>query len=370
MRLLALGGTDHVGANCYYLELGGMRFLLDCGRGFVGSRTFSPDYDALLRSKELYRLSQLDAILLSHGHFDHIGALPLFTKLCPDTPVYATMLTRELGSWLLWDRYPNSEDFLEGFHSNLESELAMERIQTVSYHRSFSVGSVRITFYEAGHVPGAAMIYMESAEHNLLFTGDFMENETFLTRGYCLPEHLKPDVILLCGTHAKHPLYKTRSNWKEMCAAVEEAQRRGVPISVTAKQLTKGVETVRFLAREFPQAPLLLSTPIWSLAEQLGRLGIPVLTENCYKAASPLRRFGIYIGGSKGYAAYHTAVNFSLHADFDQCVSLLRRFHPETTFVVHSPRDSDGLHDHALERVFPNMDIIFPVQGHLYTDAN
>ncbi len=49
MQFMALGGTDSVGASCYYIELAGVRILLDCGKGILaGGKTYAPNYGQLL----------------------------------------------------------------------------------------------------------------------------------------------------------------------------------------------------------------------------------------------------------------------------------------------------------------------------------
>lgn len=368
MKFMALGGADRAGASCYYLELAGQRFLLDCGRGLAGSRTYTPDYDALLRSGCIQSLSQLDAIFLSHGHFDHLGALPLFTQLCPQTPIYATTLTRALGDWLLWDHFPQSTDFTRRFQRNLQSEAAMERILTVSYGRPLSIGGIRVTFFEAGHVPGAAMIYFESVERNVLYTGDFMPRATYLTAGCCLPESVLPDVVILCGTHAQHPYYSPTDRLRASLPAVTTRLTHGVSAYVNVRQLTKGVETVRFFEESCPGIPLYLSDPVWSLAEQLGCAGIPVLFGHCYRASGDTRRRGIHIGTFRREQEGRFEGDFTLHAVYAECVELLRRFRPSHVFVVHSPPDRNGSGNAALRRDCPGTAILYPAQGHLYAD--
>lgn len=70
MKFIALGAADSVGASCYFLQVDGLNFLLDCGKGFIGDgkKPYGPDFTSLI-PRMFASLSQLDAILISHGHF-------------------------------------------------------------------------------------------------------------------------------------------------------------------------------------------------------------------------------------------------------------------------------------------------------------
>ncbi len=66
----ALGGGSHIGASCYYLQVDGDSFLLDCGVRSTGSSRL-PQLSAT--SEFLDGIWQLDQVILSHAHMDHIG---------------------------------------------------------------------------------------------------------------------------------------------------------------------------------------------------------------------------------------------------------------------------------------------------------
>ncbi|SOC00487.1 Cft2 family RNA processing exonuclease [Rhodobacter sp. JA431] len=85
-RLTALGGFDAKGPACFLLEMGGARLLLDLGIG--------PDHDAR-PAIPLEGVGRVDAVLISHGHADHVGSLDWLGRL-GDPPVYATAPVRVL----------------------------------------------------------------------------------------------------------------------------------------------------------------------------------------------------------------------------------------------------------------------------------
>ena len=293
--------------------------------------TYGPNFLSLSQIPGMESPARTDALLISHGHYDHIGYLPDFAEMCPYTPVYATQVTKELGKHLMWDRFRYEKDMTveKRMGEDYLIDCALQRIHGNGYGSPFTVGNVKITFYEAGHIPGAAMIYLESPEGNVLYTGDFMREKTTLTCGYQLP----------------------------------------------AKQLPKGLEMVRSLAQmmekgAFPYEPIFAEEQIVMLAERLGSLNMQVLPQNCrpydiLQLHSPRRPKGIYVGGCFGPLPALEA-DFSLHADYEECRRLVEGWLPSALFVVHSPKDREGEGDTLLAEEFPNIQVIYPETGRVY----
>lgn len=386
MKFIALGAADSVGASCYFLQADGLSLLLDCGKGIigsgsysVGSRSFGPDFTSLIPNV-LTSLSELDAILITHGHYDHIGYLPEIIRQCPGTPVYATHLTKKLGWHLMMDndRTPRGSSLEQRIGTETATRQALDRIQPVNFLQPIHIGSLRITFYEAGHVPGAAMILIESRnEGSLLYTGDFRRASSRLTPGYILPAQVRPDHLLMCGLHAKHPWYMGQDGLDSILP--EAAQAVFLPCLIPTHELTKGVEIVSFLAGkmdagETDPVPIFLDDRIWTLGERLRENGISVFSEYC-------RRFphfpvhgdlspGIYVGGNS-YRRHFAKVihtSFSIHAGYADCSGLIRTLRPKTVILVHSPPDSTPGRrgDTALETACPGAAFICPAIGRQY----
>ena len=95
LKIMALGGLDEIGKNLYVYEYGRDILVIDCGMGFpdedmYGIDVVIPDITYLVQNKQRIR-----GIVLTHGHEDHIGAMPyVMSRL--DCPVYATRLTAGL----------------------------------------------------------------------------------------------------------------------------------------------------------------------------------------------------------------------------------------------------------------------------------
>lgn len=383
MKLIALGATDSVGASCYFLQVDGLNLLLDCGKGIIKNftKSFGPDFTSLIPNV-LTSLSQLDAILISHGHFDHIGYLPEVIRQCPDTPVYATHLTKKLGWYLMMDNnyIPTNLTLEQRIGMETSTLQALDRIQSLNYLQPINIGPLRITFYEAGHIPGAAMILIESQhEGSLLYTGDFRKTSSELTPGYLLPAAVRPTHLLMCGLHAKHPWYRNRDDLSGVLPDVAQAISEQVPCLILTRELTKGIEITIFLTAQMDEggltsAPIFVDDRIWTLSERLKENGMATLSKYCRRFPRfPIHETlapGIYVG-SEGYRRNFQKVidsNFSLHADYADCSGLISTLCPKTVILVHSPCDSNlGHHgDTALETAHFNTAFIYPAIGWQY----
>ncbi len=93
VRVMPLGGLGEIGMNCTLIESGGDLIMIDCGQMMPDEDMLGVDYVipemGILRGHE----HRLKAILLTHAHEDHVGALPFVLPLLGDVPVYASGLT-------------------------------------------------------------------------------------------------------------------------------------------------------------------------------------------------------------------------------------------------------------------------------------
>ena len=167
MQLHFLGGANEVGASCLMLEVAGKKILIDAGiRMTTRKGSQLPD---LTRLQEL---GPPDAILLTHAHTDHIGALPLVHLAYPHMPIWCTEPSKALTKVLLQDslrimesRWEQEEEVplypphaVEGMLSRMK---IVEPGQPISV---FGDDSVTANYVPSGHILGACSITLDTPE--------------------------------------------------------------------------------------------------------------------------------------------------------------------------------------------------------------
>ncbi len=179
VRMISLGGSKEVGRSCFLLQTQESNILLDCGINLGSKRDFLP----YLGAPEL-DIDELDAVVVSHAHLDHCGAVPLLFKYGYRGPVYCTEPTRDLMALLQLDYIEvarkEGRPLIYTF-KDIEEEL----LHTIplEYETVTNISpEVKITFYNAGHVLGSAITHIHIGEglHNIVYTGDFKFERTLL----------------------------------------------------------------------------------------------------------------------------------------------------------------------------------------------
>ncbi len=162
LRIIPLGGLGEIGKNCTLYECGGDSIMVDCGLSFPDDELFGvdvviPDFSYVAENKE-----RLRGVVITHGHEDHIGALPYFLKQV-NVPVYATKLTVGLIEAKLAE------------HRMLDSvKLNIIKPGTAFKLGCFSVEPVRVNH----SIPDAVAFAITCPAGTVVQTGDFKVDYT------------------------------------------------------------------------------------------------------------------------------------------------------------------------------------------------
>ncbi len=187
MRIHFLGATRTTTGSMYLFEVNQKRLLLECGL-FQGRR------DETMERNRHFSFSprQIDVVVVSHAHIDHVGNLPNLCKQGYDGSIFCTFATRDLASIMLEDsaeiqrsdaeyvsqkRAKKKLPPVEPLYRPVDAEKALRQFVAINYDRPMRViDGVTVTFRDAGHILGAAQVVLDIEEggrkFRYLFSGD------------------------------------------------------------------------------------------------------------------------------------------------------------------------------------------------------
>jgi Cft2 family RNA processing exonuclease len=269
MQITFLGGGNEIGASSAIVEIGASRVLIDCGIRMSGDDRL-PDLSAIRGGTAL---QHLDAVLLTHAHMDHSGALPVVHEHCPGVPVYATAPTCGLVEVLLRDALnimrtkAESENELPLYTPAAVATL-LEQIIPVPFGAPTQVSTAGLTatWFPAGHILGAASVGIEGVENGrtirVLFSGDIAVSDQLTVPGMLAPTGFRPDVLVIESTygdrlHASRALEEQRL--LDMVAGVIGRQGK---LLIPAFAIGRAQEVILMLLRQF-RAKRLASFPVY-----------------------------------------------------------------------------------------------------------
>ncbi|MFT4311913.1 MAG: beta-CASP ribonuclease aCPSF1 [Candidatus Woesearchaeota archaeon] len=179
IRMSYLGSGRQVGRSCLLLQTNESRILLDCGVDPSGTEDAYP----MLEAPE-FKLEDIDAIIVSHAHLDHVGFLPYLFKFGYRGPVYCTEPTRDIMALSLIDyvKIQNMENEKPLFSMDDIRELIKHTI-SLNYEEVTDITpDVRITLHNAGHILGSAVTHLHVGNglHNIVYTADIKYGKTRL----------------------------------------------------------------------------------------------------------------------------------------------------------------------------------------------
>ena len=198
LRVVPLGGLGEVGRNMAVLEIDGKLLLIDCGVLFPEDH--QPGVDLILPDFSYIRdrLDDVIALVLTHGHEDHIGAVPFLLRLRPDIPLVGSTLTLAL----------------------IEAKLKEHRIQpytlAVTEGQRERLGPFDCEFVAVNHsIPDALAVAVRTTAGTVLHTGDFKMDQLPLDgritdlRAFARLGEEGVDLFMVDSTNAEVPGFTT-----------------------------------------------------------------------------------------------------------------------------------------------------------------
>ncbi|GIH77674.1 ribonuclease J [Planobispora longispora] len=267
LRIVALGGLGEIGRNMAVFEFDGRLLIVDCGVLFP--ETEQPGVDLILPDFDYIRdrLDQIEAVILTHGHEDHIGAVPYLLRERPDIPIVGSKLTMAL----------------------IEAKLTEHRIQPVKVEvveeERHRFGPFDCEFFAVNHsIPDALAVAIRTPAGIVLHTGDFrmdqLPSDGRLTDlgGFARLGREGVDLLMSDSTNAEVPGFVTSE--REIAPVIDEVIRtasKRVIVASFASHIHRVQQVIDAAGRHGRKVALIGRSMVRNMgvARDLGYLRIP-----------------------------------------------------------------------------------------------
>ncbi len=290
MNITFHGAARSVTGSRHVVQFGRTRILLDCGL-FQGRRQETERFNRYLG----FDPETIHAVLLSHAHIDHSGALPILSKGKFRGPVYMTAATDDLGKIMLEDSariqkadcaYLNKKGRRRGgkghtpLYSLRDVQAICQRFEPMPYDKTFRVTPrVKARFTDVGHILGSASVWLKHTHQgrsvSVLFSGDLGRFDMPILRD---PQPPPPcDVLILESTYGDRLHDEDIETMKSKAESlVKHAIAYKSKIIVPAFAIGRTQELVMRIKelvqeKRVPAIPIYIDSPLASKATQIFR---------------------------------------------------------------------------------------------------
>ncbi|MEI6033501.1 MAG: MBL fold metallo-hydrolase [Verrucomicrobiae bacterium] len=258
MELVNLTRRTEIGSNSYWLKIGGQNVILDAGmHPKLDGLAAAPDFSLVPEGK-------VDAILITHAHQDHVGALPMLTRRETRARVFMTEPTARIADVMLHNsvnvmtrqredggisEYPLFTHRGVDFCTKAWHPRPLEKRFNLLGEPSHNDSEVTFEFFNAGHILGSAGVLIRYAGRTIFYTGDVNFEDQTLMRGASFPEG-GVDVLIMETTRGDAPVpagYSRAHEEERLAKGIARAFERGGSVTIPVFALGKTQELLAML---------------------------------------------------------------------------------------------------------------------------
>lgn len=280
MKIHFHGATGDVTGSAYHIVTKHASILVDCGLFQGGKKEKVKN-----RREAKLEGGRLDAVVLTHGHLDHVGRLPILTRRGYEGPIYATQPTIDIATLVLRDslqlqkadlkrenreRTRKRQPPLEPLFEENDVRRLKPLVNTIKYNQKVEVApGIEARFVDAGHVIGSASIELTVTENGsrkvVVFSGDLGPRGAPLLNDPVPFE--KADAVIMESTYGDRnhrSLHETAIEGRKIIArAIENKAKILVPVfAVGRTQLLLYLLAGAFRRGTLPKFPIFLDSPM------------------------------------------------------------------------------------------------------------
>ncbi len=282
MKISFFGAAQNVTGSNYLLDINGSRVLVDCG--------YYQERDFRSRNHEDFPYSpvDIDAVLLTHAHLDHSGLLPKLVKHGFKGKIFCTEASADIAKIIMYDSAHIQEEDIkhkkkrhakqgktspypyEPIFITEDVDATAEMIIPVKYEQEIQiVDGLKCTFNDAGHILGAAMLYLTMQEgdkiRTMIFSGDMGRPDAPIL---CDPTTFeKADYVVTESTYGNRVHKPNKDIPDTLARIINQAHKSGGNIVVPSFAVERSQELLfhmhnLLLAKRIPQMPVYLDSPM------------------------------------------------------------------------------------------------------------
>jgi len=242
LRIKFLGSAREVGRSAIELKTENIRIMLDYGVMV----NHEPGFPMHVLPKEV------DAIILSHAHLDHSGAIPIF-HIQNSKHVYGTRLTFDLAQLLIADFIHLSGYYLP--FEFIELRSMMKSCIPLDLRKKQTIGDIEFQLLDSGHIPGGAQILVEEDGKRLLYTSDYNTIDTRLLHR-ADKDYGKLDAAIIESTYANEDHPERKNLEKELVNRITDIVETGGTVLIPAFSVGRSQEIACILAAYHFEYPI------------------------------------------------------------------------------------------------------------------
>lgn len=264
VRIIGLGGWREVGRSASLLETPKSKILIDCG---IKAGATNSELYPVFNTKE-FDYNELDAVVISHSHLDHVGAVPMLYEYGFDGPLYMTTPALDLAT-LLWFDYVDimQKSTTTPLYTVRGIKEAVKHAIPLEYSEVSDVApDIRLTFQNAGHILGSSLIHLHVGEgmHNIVYALDQKFGRTTLLDP-AFTDFQRVETLILESTYggAQDIMPNRADSERQLMDIVEETMERNGIVLIPSFSVERAQEVMAILVESGLQYPVYLDGMIW-----------------------------------------------------------------------------------------------------------